>query len=246
MRRTILIGDVHGCRDELESLLSYVGWTSDDQVVMVGDLVVRGPDPRGTVALVRKIGARAVRGNHEDRLLRWRRSRAQKKALKGLARPTGPKIGPLTRRTAEALRGKDWEYLEAMPLWLDLPEHGVRVVHAGVAPGIPMEDQDPRVLMYIRSLSRDAPGWPLEPSEDRGSRSWAHFYLGPEHVVFGHNAQPEPELASYATGIDTGAVYGGRLTAMVLRAGEQVPPRKDRAAVLVSVPSRRAYFERSR
>lgn len=228
MRRTIIIGDVHGCVRELEDLLSYVGARSQDRVVLVGDLVVRGPEPRRVVALARSLGALAVRGNHEDRLLRWRRSRDTGHELR---------VGSLTREAGSALKKADWEYLESLPLWVDLPEHGVRVVHAGVVPGLSIEDQDPRTLMYVRTLSATR-----EPLEQRGTKSWAHSYEGPEHVVFGHNALPEPEIATHATGIDTGAVYGGRLTAMVLREGERVPPVRDRTSVLVSVPARRAYY----
>ncbi len=275
MSRSIIVGDVHGCCDELEDLLSYVGFGRSDRLYFVGDLIVRGPKPRSTLALVRKLGGQAVRGNHEDRLLRWRRAEAlkvgswpidedaketskklakkiskkvSKKAarllrgdLPGLAK--GKSIGPLTRKTADALRKKDWELIESFPLWIDLAEHDVRIVHAGVVPGYVITQQDPRVLMNIRSLTRAGPGWPVEASEERGQRSWAQFYEGPEHIVFGHNAKPTPEVARFATGIDTGAVYGGRLTAMVLREGEKVPPPEHRASVLVSVPSRKAYVE---
>ena len=227
MGRTILVGDVHGCRAELEDLLSHVGLTQDDQLVMVGDLVVRGPEPRQVLSLIRKLRARAVRGNHEDRLLRWR-------ARRGTERPL--RVGLTTRSTAQLLRDGDWEFIAGLPLWVDLPEHGIRVVHAGIVPGIPIERQDPRALMNVRSLGVDR-----EPLEERG-KSWAHSYNGPEHVVFGHNAKHDPEIARFATGIDTGAVYGGRLTAMVLRGGERVPPVRDRQSVLVSVPAHRAYF----
>lgn len=229
MSRTVLVGDVHGCRAELEDLLSHVGLNADDRLILVGDLVVRGPEPRATLELVRAVGGTAVRGNHEDRLLRWNARRKTAKPLR---------IGPTTRKTASELRDGDWKQLAEMPLWLDLPAHGIRVVHAGIVPGIPILEQDPRTLMYVRTL-----GPSREPLEERG-RSWAHSHTGPEHVVYGHNAQAEPEIARFATGIDTGAVYGGRLTAMVLRDGERVPPPRDRQSVLVSVPAHRAYFVR--
>lgn len=268
MGRSIIVGDVHGCCDELEDLLAYVGFGRSDRLYFVGDLVVRGPKPRSTLALVRKLGGIAVRGNHEDRLLRWRKAEAleehrkkvakklPKKIAKQVARlafspsedarnraSQGKSIGPLTRKTADALRKKDWELIESFPLWIDIEEHDVRVVHAGMIPGISIDHQDPRVLMNVRSLTRAGPGWPIEASEERGQRSWAQSYEGPEHIVFGHNAKPTPEIAPFATGIDTGAVYGGRLTAMVLREGERVPPPEHRASVLVSVPARRAYVE---
>ncbi len=72
MPRTVIVGDVHGCRAELEALLARVAFGTGDRLVMVGDLVVRGPDPAGTLDLLASLGARAVRGNHEDRLLRCR------------------------------------------------------------------------------------------------------------------------------------------------------------------------------
>lgn len=236
MSRTIIVGDVHGCIRELEDLLAYVGFRrGDDRLVFVGDLVVRGPKPHEVVHLARSLGALAVRGNHEDRLMRWKRS-------KGTSNPL--KIGSVTRRAANALKPRDWEFLDAMPLWLDLPEHDVRVVHAGVVPGIEMAEQEVRTLLYLRSLRSE--GVSLRPSEVRAERSWAHSYIGPPHIVFGHNAQAEPEIAPHATGLDTAAVYGGRLTAMVLIEGERPPGPEDRQRVLVSVPSRRAYFVKER
>lgn len=262
MSRTIIVGDVHGCRDELDSLLDYVGFNPSDSLVLVGDLVVRGPDPRGTIALCRKLGAVAVRGNHEDRLLRYQRSLQLGDSRSDTLANGRLAIGTMTRKTAEELRAKDWEYIAQLPLWIDLARHDMRIVHAGLVPGVPIEAQDPRALMYIRSLrpSMNAHGLratssgadatdpepaPPQAHEERGRESWAHSYHHGPHVVFGHNAQIAPEIAECATGIDTGAVYGGRLTAMVLREGEQVPPAKDRYSVLVSVPARRAYVTRS-
>lgn len=229
MSRTIIVGDVHGCREELELLFAHVGLTGSDQVVMVGDLVVRGPDPTGVLALVRGVGARAVRGNHEDRLLRWRKSHGDPETS----------LGSMHKLTARQLKKRDWAMLAELPLWIDLPEHDVRVVHAGVVPNVAIDQQDPRALMYMRSLGAFG-----KPSESRGRVPWAERYHGPPHVVFGHNAMNDVQIHRAATGIDTGCVYGGRLTAMVLRAGERPPPPADRRAVLVSVPARRRYAER--
>jgi hypothetical protein len=221
----VIVGDVHGCRAELEALLARVGFGAGDRLVMVGDLVVRGPDPAGTVDLVLSLGARAVRGNHEDRLLRWRAHRD---------RP----IGAPQRAAIDALGERHWAFLASLPLWLDLPEHGVRVIHAGLVPGVPIERQDPRTLMYVRCLGPRG-----EPIEKRADVLWGERYGGPEHVVFGHNARSDPQVHGHATGLDTGAVYGGRLTAMVLEAGAPPPPLADRAAALVSVPARQRYAD---
>ncbi len=110
------------------------------------------------------------------------------------------------------------------------------MVHAGVVPGVPIERQSPRALMYMRGLDQAG-----QPVERRGHELWGASYRGPPHVVFGHNALDELQLHPAATGLDTGAVYGGRLTALVLAEGARPPPPKDRGDVLVSTPSARAY-----
>jgi hypothetical protein len=229
MTRTIIVGDLHGCRDELEDLLALIGFGSSDRLVSVGDLVVRGPNPAGTVDLIRKLSGRAVRGNHEDRLLRHRQ----------MPRHLAPPLGSLQREVVRAFKQHHWEFLASLPLWLDLPEHNLRVVHAGVDPRFPIDRQSPRVLMYCRSL--DAYG---TPTERHSQTLWGEVYAGPPHLVFGHNAKDFPQIHTHATGIDTGCVYGGRLTAMVLRKDEQPPPPNERRSVLVSVPARRKYYPR--
>jgi Calcineurin-like phosphoesterase len=224
MALTVIVGDVHGCAAELEELMDEVRLTEGrDQLVLVGDLVVRGPDSHGALALARKLGAKTVRGNHENKLLAWRRD--------------GRSLGTEHARVARELSEDEWHMLEAMPLWMDLPSHGVRVVHAGVVPGVAVELTPPEALLKIRTI--DARGrWSDEP--DAGPL-WGSRYPGPPHVVFGHNARATPQLHAWATGIDTGCVYGGRLTAVVLSEGEPMPRGDAARALLRSVRARRAY-----
>jgi len=140
---------------------------------------------------------------------------------------------------ARSLDKEERSFLATLPLWIDLPEHGVRVVHAGVVPGVPIERQEPRSLMYMRCIDRRG-----TPIEDRGERLWGRYYEGPPHVIFGHNALDRLQTHPHATGIDTGCVYGDRLSAMVLCEGEAPPPVKDRRDVIVSVPARRCYADK--
>jgi hypothetical protein len=227
--QTIVIGDVHGCRSELEALLSKLGPGRADTVVLVGDLVARGPDSRGVLKLVRELSARAVLGNHEERLLKARAARRDG--------TQSPKMGKTHQALFVELDDEDWSMLEALPLWLDLPGAGLRVVHAGIVPGLPMEQQDPWVLTHVRSLADDG-----APSSKWGI-PWGKSYTGPPHVVFGHNARKHPQLHPHATGLDTACVYGGALTALVLAAGAAVPPPESRRDVLVSVPARQIYHD---
>lgn len=216
MTRTIFIGDVHGCADELSELLDRLAVSAGDRVVFVGDLVTRGPDGPGVLRLLRQVGGSSVAGNHEQRMLH--------------ARATG------NTSRYPGLSEDDWALLAALPLVLDYPEHGVRVVHAGVVPGRALADHDARLLTNLRTLDERG-----EPSERWHGRLWGERYVGPPHVVFGHNARARVQLHPWATGLDSGCVYGGALTAMVLRSGQMPPPPQERSDVLVSVAARAVY-----
>jgi hypothetical protein len=235
--RTIIVGDVHGCRSELEGLLDRVAFASGDRLVFVGDLVARGPDSLGVLDVARRTGAIVVRGNHEQKLLEWRESRTA--WMRGEAAAKAP-IGRMHRDIARSLRPVDWRLLETSPFFVDLPEHGLRVVHAGVVPGVEMDAQSPSTLMRIRTVRVAA------ARLKRGKTAnvlWGAVYNGPPQIVFGHNAAPGLQLHPWATGLDTGCVYGGRLTAMVLAEGQRVPRTiGTRRALLVSEPASRVWF----
>jgi hypothetical protein len=229
VRRTIVIGDVQGCLAELDNLLDHLGLTSDDGLYFVGDLVARGPDSRGVLKRARELGAHSAIGNHEERMLAARLAERRAEAL--------PKLEPSHQKLLGELDDEDWAQLEAMPLRITLDTHGIWIVHAGLVPGIPFEQQDPWMVTHIRSISPDG-----EPSSRRGPL-WGARWQGPPHIVFGHNARKDPQLHPAATGIDTACVYGEHLTALVLPEGSEVPPPKDRPDALVSVRARRVYAD---
>lgn len=232
MARSIFIGDVHSCAAELAELLSAVAVTADDRVYFTGDLLTRGPDALGVLRLFRELRARAAIGNHEQRLLAARHAR-----LRG---EPGPKLGSSHAAVAAELSDADWAVLESLPLWVDVPEHAIRLVHAGIVPGVPFEQQDPWLLTHIRSITADG-----KPSEKWGTL-WGSLYKDEPHIVFGHNARKRPQLHEHATGLDTGCVYGGSLTALVLPEGVAPPPLTARIDAMVSVRARRAYSDYGR
>jgi hypothetical protein len=221
--RTIVVGDVHGCLEELRSLLERASFRpGEDQLLMVGDLVNKGPDSVGVVRLVRSLQGRAVMGNHDDLVCRCLVARR--------AKDDGG-FPDSVRRIVKKLDEEDAAWLEALPLWLALPEHHAIVAHAGLAPNVPLGSQRRETLLSARSIRSDGS---ITKRIEEG-RPWASLWPGPEHVFFGHDAVRGLQRWPYATGLDTGCVYGGRLTAMVL------PER-----TLVSVPARRAYCEPGR
>jgi hypothetical protein len=215
---TIIIGDVHGCAEELDGLLRVCGGDASDQIVLVGDLVAKGPDSRGVLALVREYGAQSVRGNHDAHLLRW------KQAVDEGRRPQA--LRPSHAQVANELDDEDWALLAALPLYLRLPTRNAVVVHAGVVPGIALEAQEPDMLLNLRTIRADGSG-------SRSSHDgvlWGTLWPGPELIVFGHHARAGLQRHPFAIGLDTGCVYGGQLTAYVLPEGR-----------LVSVTARRSY-----
>lgn len=232
MARSIFIGDVHSCAAELAQLLATLAVTADDQVYFVGDLFTRGPDAIGVMNLFRSVRARSTMGNHEQRLLAARHA--------GERGERGPKLNAANAEVAAQFSDEDWAVLESFPLWLDVPENGIRIVHAGIVPGVPFEQQDPWMLTHIRSIMDDG-----TPSEKWGTL-WGSLYRGAPHIVFGHNARRVPQLHPSATGLDTACVYGGALTAMVLPEGSAPPPPESRMDVLVSVRAARAYSDYGR
>ena len=219
-RRTLIVGDVHGCREELEDLLDESGWEAGDELVLVGDLVAKGPDSLGVIRLLRDLGAQAVRGNHDQHCLKWWDAKRAGERL--------PKLKPAHQRVADELEEEDWEWLAALPLWLELPEHDALVVHAGLLPDLPLEEQDPDDLMNMRSILDDGT---TSRSYEEGT-PWASLWPGPRLVVFGHDAVRGLQNRSHSVGLDTGCVYGGWLSALWL-------PRRD----LVSVPARGTYAQ---
>ena len=217
--RTILIGDVHGCLPELERLLREIDVDpTADRVILVGDLTAKGPDSPGVVALAREQGFSAVLGNHDAKVLSLRRAGALD-ATRGAEPGTHAHV-------AARLGGGDWRYLEELPLYLSLPELATLVVHAGFVPGVPLPEQPRHLLLNMRSITPKG-----EPSKRvHDGVPWGSRWPGPAHVVFGHDAVRGLQKHPYATGLDTGCVYGNALTGLIL------PERR-----LVSVPARRAY-----
>ncbi|MBP9114635.1 MAG: metallophosphoesterase [Polyangiaceae bacterium] len=236
MSRTIFVGDVHGCAAELDGLLDLVGFDTGDALVLVGDLIARGPDSLGVLEIVRRTGAHFVLGNHEAKLLL---KRANPEII----------LGRTHSELFQSLRDADWSLLETAPTMLDFPDHLVRVVHAGVVPGVPWEAQQREHLLHLRtvtvsnSICYASPREVALPSNGTLNTLWGEQYKGPPHVVFGHNAIQGLQFHPWATGLDTGCVYGGRLTALVLDQGQRIPQSPIlREKLLVSKAASRVYF----
>lgn len=219
--RTIVIGDVHGCIAELEALVRACQVRPGDRIVLVGDLVAKGPDSRKVVEYARDLGMLGVRGNHDEALVRWKQA-----ADKGKGKEL-PRLSRSSQEALEQLKPSHLAWLAALPYYFEVDKDTV-VVHGGLEQGVKLEKQDPAVMVSLRSI---LPGGKLSSRATEGV-PWAKKWKGPRFVLFGHDAIRGLQRETFAVGLDTGCVYGRTLTAAIL------PERK-----LVEVPARRAYTE---
>jgi hypothetical protein len=209
--RTIVVGDIHGCYDELTSLLDKLAFGVDDRLISVGDLITKGPKSREVLDLFMKEPRfEAVMGNH-DLALR-RRWNGEKFKLKSAQKPTHKEL--------KADKEHYLSYLNSLPFLIELDKH--LVVHAGLRPNVALHSQTTEDLTELRSLGPDR--------AKRNGTPWYEFYDGEKVVLFGHWPAPEPRSGPKAIGLDTGCVYGHRLTAYIIETGK-----------LESVQARRAY-----
>jgi predicted phosphodiesterase len=215
--RLIAIGDIHGCYQEFGDLLERLNLTKDDQLILLGDLVNRGPDSGKVIDLARAHRAISLLGNHELRLLNYRRSNDTAFQKENDA------------ETIAKLLPEDWAYLEAMPLTHYVEEMNTVFVHGGFLPNEPWQKQPANVVTRIQVIDRD--GRPRKRADEPNAPAWADLWNGPPFVVYGHTPRPEVYKLKWSIGIDTGCVTGGHLTAYVL-------PEKR----IIQVKARRAYY----
>jgi serine/threonine protein phosphatase 1 len=200
--RLIAVGDIHGCHIEFSELLLQLELVPGDRLVLLGDLVNRGPDSKKVLEIARSVGATSLLGNHELRLLKFRKS-GDKKYMKEHDIETFEKMGP-----------EDWSYLESMLLTYEEPELNMVFVHGGFLPTIPWRRQPAEVITRIQVVDPD--GNPRKRADSPDSPPWADLWGGPPFVVYGHTPRPEIYKLKWSIGIDTGCVMGGSLTAYIL------------------------------
>lgn len=216
--RVIAVGDIHGCAREFAELLEKVRPQPGDRIVLLGDLVNRGPDSHGVLALARQHAQGALLGNHELRLLNYRQT----------GDPTHLKKSDYD--TLRQLTSKDWAYLAGLRLTWHLPELATVLVHGGFLPGRPWRGQPARVVTRIQVVGPD--GEPHKRSHFPDAPHWSERWAGPPFVVYGHTPREDVALGKWTLGIDTGCVQGGYLTACIL------PGRE-----IVQVRARERYWE---
>ena len=230
-----IIGDIHGCHEELMNLLQKLGYQDVDGIpthpgerkaVFVGDLVDRGPAADSVLETVMSMThagtALCVSGNHENKLMR---------ALKGnkvqITHGLAETLAQLDERPPE-FKDKVKEFILGLNEHYLLDQGNLAVAHAGI-----LERYQGRISGRIRNFclygqtTGENDEWGMPVRED-----WAADYRGSTMVVYGHTPVTEPRWLNNTINVDTGCVFGGNLTAL------RYPERE-----LVSVPALKTYYE---
>lgn len=218
------IGDTHGRADVLADLLARI--TADaggrpHELIFLGDYVDRGPDSRGVIDQVlaaERPGVRvtALKGNHEEAMQEfladasfgpvWAQHGGNATLASYGVRPPANRMDDADWQRAQrdftaALPPAHRAFIDGLQLYVE--RGGYLFVHAGVRPGVPLDEQVPRDLLWIR-----------KEFLNHGKRL-------PQMVVHGHTPEGRPSEAVHRIGVDTGAYYSGRLTAVRLEGEER-------------------------
>ena len=204
-KRIFVIGDIHGMKDEMISLIHKLPFDDKDLVIFLGDYIDRGYDSKGVIDFLinfKKIHSNTVylMGNHEDMLLSFMNGRFDReiyffnggeRTLKSYNIPSSE-----YKYAKKYMPQSHLDFLNSLFLYYKTDKY--LFVHAGLKPGIPLDRQEKDDLLWIR---------------DEFIYSKKNFG---KKVVFGHTVFEEPLVMDNKIGIDTGLVFGGKLTSLEL------------------------------
>ncbi len=216
-KKTFIVGDVHGCFKEFLALLKKSDYSSKThRLILTGDIINRGPHSLEILEWVKKKGVEIVRGNHEQSFIdSVREDSYLSPALKTLKKDMKKDLNQWV----------DW--LSALPFYIE--EEDFLVVHAGLVPGEHPQYSDPYLLMNIRTW--DGMGKNIR---SEFNPAWYSYYKSHKTVIYGHWANQGLNVRKNTIGLDSGCVYGYKLSGVFL------PERK-----ILQVPALRNYYSYS-
>lgn len=198
MKKIFAIGDLHGCFSHLNHLLNKFTIGQNDTLLFLGDYIDRGPDSYEVVETILRLRSKlakviCLKGNHEQMYLDYLQGTDQ-----GLFLSNGGNY------TLQSYEKNGWKYpspehmafFSSLKLYYETDDY--IFVHAGLRPNVPLQNQNPEDLLWIRNRFHASPN------------TWN------KTIVFGHTPFPEPYTREGKIGIDTGACMGGVLTCVEL------------------------------
>ncbi len=202
-QKIFIIGDIHGCLDLLKRLLDKINWSPDkDRLIFLGDYIDRGEEPKGVVDYILDLRKQSslvecLKGNHEAMLLDFITARDRFMFIINGGWKTLESYGMYeTDEDDSAIPSEHRAFYESLKLYIELEDY--YVVHAGFKPRMDIAEQTEDELLWIRKSF-------VKSKYDFGKR-----------VLFGHTPFKEPLVMKNKIGLDTGAVYGNKLTCLEL------------------------------
>jgi serine/threonine protein phosphatase 1 len=201
--RIFIIGDIHGCLDMLNRLMDQIDWQPDkDRIIFLGDYIDRGRDPKGVVDYILALSkcfanVECLIGNHETNFLRYLSGEDRGLFLMNGGWCTVESYQGSELKELSALVPPDhMGFYESLKTYIELEDY--YIVHAGFRPHVALEDQTLEDMVWIRDAF-------IYSDYDFGKK-----------VIFGHTPFSEPLIMENKIGLDTGAVFGNRLTCLEL------------------------------
>lgn len=230
--RTIIVGDIHGCLEEFELLLEELSYNPNkDRLILLGDLIDRGPFSFEMVRRAREMNLECVIGNHEFKFLKWHKT-------------AGSRADVYDKKDFyDKFSQEDLDYIYKMPTYIKLDD--AVVVHAGLKPGIAISAQSKDDLMYLRYTDLNRKFISLKKIhkigvKEAGAYFWTDFGPFESNVIYGHHvhSMTEPLVTKYSNGtacygIDTGCCFGGKLSALIWETKE-----------VVQIKAKKEYFKK--
>ncbi len=211
MKNIIIYGDIHGCYDSFMELRKKINPKEKDIEICVGDVITKGKNSIKVLDFLIDNSISSVLGNHEDKIIRWlEHSKKEKKNPIILNKDEQDIVNNLTK--------KHISYLKNMPLYLKLKD--ILVLHGGVLNHFDLNNlskKEKQQILRLRYINRDG-NFLANNKEDKNSKFWAKKYDGRfGFIVYGHQWSSQIKEDKFSYGIDTGCVYGNKLTAIKIK-----------------------------
>jgi len=208
MNKLIIYGDIHGCCDEFITLRKKINPQKEDMEVCVGDIITKGKDSLKTLRYIQENNIQSVLGNHEDKIIRY------------LEHDKSKNENPIIldedeHNIVKNLNSKDIDFLMTMPLFMKFKN--ITILHGGLHNSYDLDNlnkKEKTKILRMRYLDKNHNFVTLGKEND-DSIFWADVYDGNQgFIVYGHQYFKEARSNKYALGIDTGCVYGNKLSAI--------------------------------
>lgn len=208
MKRTLIIGDIHGCLVELKELVSIFSPKDGDVIISVGDVIGKGYNPSGCIEYLESINAVTILGNHEYWYLKYFPfdDDSIQRAISDNSKKFKKHILLFESYNLE----KYYDWMKQLPLFYETKDF--IVLHGGFDPRVNLKDNSIHDVVSMREIY-------IAEAEDNDNKKkvpWFDLYKGEKHIFFGHWAKMGFYHSDRVTCLDTGCVYGKKLTGYIV------------------------------